>query len=236
MQPSTSAILILGMHRSGTSALAGSLEQAGLELGDVFTRNPFNAKGNREHGQVMRLNDDVLAESGGAWDRPPARLTWTRDHEARRDAFIHDLRERARQGPRTQAWGFKDPRTLLTLDFWLESGVEFRFVGTFRHPHEVAASLTRRDRMPQAKGFELWSHYNTRLLELHARAPFPMLSFDLAPEAYTERLGRIVEELELGGGDADFFDTALRNSRPPSSESPLPAELAQLHDRLLALA
>ena len=53
MNTATPVVLVLGMHRSGTSCLAGSLQQAGLELGDVFTSNPFNKKGNREHRDVM---------------------------------------------------------------------------------------------------------------------------------------------------------------------------------------
>jgi len=42
-------ILILGMHRSGTSCLAGCLEEAGLYLGDVNLKAGFNKKGNREN-------------------------------------------------------------------------------------------------------------------------------------------------------------------------------------------
>ncbi len=40
-------VLILSMHRSGTSCLAGSLQQGGMYLGDVYEHSPHNIKGNR---------------------------------------------------------------------------------------------------------------------------------------------------------------------------------------------
>src|SRR5262245_42923170 len=138
---SRSIVAILGMHRSGTSCLAGSLQQRGLNLGTVFTANPHNLKGNRENAEIMALNDEVLGFSDGAWDRPPSTLKWTRAHGERRDAIVDRVTGDG------IASGFKDPRTLLTLPFWQESGAGFRFAGTFRHPALVARSLDARNHM-----------------------------------------------------------------------------------------
>lgn len=69
-RPNSCVVMVLGMHRSGTSCLTGLLQQTGLELGDVVTEAPHNKKGNRENLDIMRLNDDVLAHSRGSWDRP----------------------------------------------------------------------------------------------------------------------------------------------------------------------
>ena len=87
-----SPILILGMHRSGTSCLAGSLQQRGLFLGEVYEARPHNRKGNRENQRIMDLNNAVLATSDGAWDRPPARLSWERAAAIERDAIVAALR------------------------------------------------------------------------------------------------------------------------------------------------
>ena len=54
-------IAILGMHRSGTSCLTGSLQEAGLELGEHHTWNPYNRKGNRENQDFVDLHDAILA-------------------------------------------------------------------------------------------------------------------------------------------------------------------------------
>ena len=74
---SKQCLVVLGMHRSGTSCLTGTIEQCGVALGEVFTENPYNKKGNRESAQIQALNNDVLETNGGAWDRPVAVTKWT---------------------------------------------------------------------------------------------------------------------------------------------------------------
>jgi len=64
-------IAILGMHRSGTSLLAGTLQECGLDLGDVITASPANEKGNRESWALMALHEDLLRKAGGSWNQPP---------------------------------------------------------------------------------------------------------------------------------------------------------------------
>ncbi len=137
-KPGSTVICVLGMHRSGTSCLAGCLQEAGLELGDVVERAPHNPKGNRENLAIRSLNDDVLAYSNGAWDQPPENLRWTRGHRRRRDEIISGYAE-------FSPWGFKDPRTVLTLPFCGEVLPHLLFAGTFRHPMAVAGSLAWRD-------------------------------------------------------------------------------------------
>ncbi len=77
MSKANRLICILGMHRSGTSCVTGSLQQAGLFLGACHTWSPHNRKGNRENQDFVDLNDDVLATNDGAWDKPPRKLVWT---------------------------------------------------------------------------------------------------------------------------------------------------------------
>jgi hypothetical protein len=77
------AVLILGMHRSGASCLAGSLQEAGLYLGEVKTAAPHNAKGNRESRAIMALQDDLLRANGGDWDTPPEQVVWQPEYRAR---------------------------------------------------------------------------------------------------------------------------------------------------------
>jgi hypothetical protein len=67
-------VLVLGMHRSGTSALAGALEAMGFDLGpedDVMPADIGNPEGYFELLSVVRANDDLLARFGGRWDSPP---------------------------------------------------------------------------------------------------------------------------------------------------------------------
>jgi hypothetical protein len=219
------------MHRSGTSCLAGSLQELGLVLGDVITVAPHNAKGNRESKRIMDLHDDVLRESGGAWDRPPEQmaLTWSAEHRVRRDAFIREFDE-------VPCWGFKDPRTLLTLDGWTEVLRNPLFVGTFRHPDAVARSLVKRNGRDRQRWLSLWRQYNERLVELRERIVFPIVSFDVPEDDYRASVARIGRTLGLPSIEAPrFFESALRHHTSDESAS-LPAELASLYARLRELS
>jgi len=228
-------VLVLGMHRSGTSALTGALQERGLWLGDVTVSNSGNAKGNRESTAVMDLNDAVLAANGGAWDSPPAGLAWSRDLAERRDRLLDSLRPAA-SGP----WGFKDPRTLLTLPFWEEGLAVYRLVGTFRHPLAVAESLRDRDGMPLDRGLHLWRVYNARLLRAWERRPFPLISFDAAAGEYRRSVRRLASWLGLRGrGDEDsFFEEVLRHhcGQDLMGTLTLTADLEALYRRLTEAA
>ena len=205
-------ICILGMHRSGTSCLAGSLQNAGLQLGEVVENAPHNLKGNRENLQVRNLNDAVLSTSGGAWDRPPRSLRWTQEQAARRDALV-ELYE-ALPG---RYWGFKDPRTVLTLPFWRERMPDVRLVTTYRHPLAVAQSLAAREQMPFDQGLRLWQAYNETLLSYLNRYGGPLVSFDVSRDEYLVAVDAVMSLLGLAGQGAAidqrlaFFDETLRH-------------------------
>jgi len=222
-------VAIVGMHRSGTSCLAGTLEEAGLYLGRVITEAPHNAKGNRENRMIMDLHEELLAHSGGSWDKPPERLAWSSEHRAKRDEIIRSYGDAA-------VWGFKCPRTLVTLDFWREAVPMLSFVGTFRHPLLVAESLTRRNGGGLGDWLSLWSVYNQRLVALYEAEPFPIVRFDTDPEAYRRSLDAIVARLGFRPASAlAFFEPVLRHHvEPPSAE--LPPEVTRLYEHLCEIS
>src|SRR5690606_30935954 len=191
-----------------------------------------NRKGNRENQRIMDLNNAVLATSDGAWDRPPERLCWDAAAAVERDAIVAMLESGSAGGP----WGFKDPRTLLTLPFWRERLPGMRLVGTFRHPARVARSLTARDpSMPLATALDLWLAYNRRLLAAHAQAPFPLVDFDTTPQAYVATVDALARRLGLtgsGGGNDEFFDPSLRTD--DGVEAAVPATHLAVHAALRA--
>ncbi len=223
-------IIVLGMHRSGTSCLAGILESAGLHLGEVNTKAPFNKKGNRENNDIMKLNDQVLANTGHTWRDPPeGPAKWTEADGRQRDAIISKLSEKP-------IWGFKDPRTLITLDGWLEALPSVKFVGTFRHPKRVAKSLASRPaplHVPIEDGLALWQSYNRRLLTISDRFDMPIVNFDLAPDQYTNQVTKICHQLGLSSNkDSDFFDRSLRVSSD-DYDFPISSEVMATYDALI---
>lgn len=158
-------VAIVGMHRSGTSMVAQMLQQAGLHLGPDEALMPpaeENAEGFFEHLDFVRLNDEILNAAGAGWDCPPVSdFDWS-------SANLQPFRERAAalaaplqdQAP----WGWKDPRTSLTLPFWQSALGPLRTVVVVRNPLEVVTSLHRRNGFSIALGLTLWRIYAERIL------------------------------------------------------------------------
>jgi Flp pilus assembly protein TadD len=165
------AIVVLGMHRSGTSCLAGMLAAAGVAAAGETIRNWDNARGHHEMLDVVRLNEAVLAHSGGHWLAPPRQVSWTTAHAAERDRL---LGARVRGSPAL----LKDPRTLLVLPFWRASPVPCHAIGIVRHPLAVARSLEAWRGIPLSEGVALWSAHNRALAADRARYGGPLVDFD----------------------------------------------------------
>lgn len=218
------------MHRSGTSCLTGSLQEAGLQLGDCHTWSMFNLKGNRENQAFVDLNDAVLEANGGSWDHPPARVSWTDEHWA-------TGRELLAAHADMELMGFKDPRTLLTLEGWKKLAPRIEFVGIFRHPNAVAASLERRSKMARKDALDLWYKYNKCLLQEYRRSPFPILCFDYPEQEFQHILGGVIEALGLQGPLADerFYSSGLKNFDHQSGAR-LPLKVWHLYRRLRAIS
>ena len=220
-------IAILGMHRSGTSCLAGSLQESGLYLGEVNTKAPANARGNRENRDIMDLHDEVLASHGFQWDRPPTySLDWSDNQVSRLKTLIGSY-------PQDRLWGFKDPRTLLLLDQWKTQLPNLQLVGSLRHPASVAASLRRRNRFTWEQGYNLWLGYNDKLLTCLQRESFPVINFDQTADAYREALQDLVmrQGLKVPAEGFQFFSNGLRNDQP-SDYPVLPEKVARTYQAL----
>lgn len=231
--PGQRVIAILGMHRSGTSSLAGSLEEHGLFLGegDVAGKGQWNRKGNRESARLTRLHEQLLKANGGTWDRPPSQVDWSPEFKKRRDRFIRSRAARP-------VWGFKDPRTLLVIEGWRDALPELEMVGTVRDPVAVAESLRRRGGDDDLdRWLALWFTYNERLLDLYQSRPFPIIDFDLPAEEYQQRLERLAAHLGLQRQRRSerFFEPSLRSAQETPKVA-LPEEVRQLHGRLVAIA
>ncbi|PAU56537.1 sulfotransferase family protein [Pseudomonas indica] len=220
-----SPLMVVGMHRSGTSFLTGSLQQAGLELGKHSAWNPHNLKGNRENEDIVAFHDTVLRDRGYAWDNPPEQdIAWTPDERQRAQALIDGYRGVAR-------WGFKDPRALLLVEGWRGLLPALGFVGIFRHPTAVAQSLAARGGMPEAQAFALWRAYNIRLLRLYQQQPFPLLCFDEDESVLHRKLDEVLQELGLFPlTEERFFSAELKHHG--RLEKSLPVELDAIYQEL----
>lgn len=216
-------VAVIGMHRSGTSCLAGCLQDLGLNLGEVNTAAPHNKKGNRENPRLWPVHDAVLARVGAAWDAPPGEpVAWTRDEIAALRAVLADY-----QGvPRP--WGFKDPRATVLLDGWFEVLPDLRLVGSFRHPLAVAGSLAARNGYETDRSVAIWAGYNAAMLAWRDRVDFALIDYD--DPAYEARVRAAAADLDLdAAAPMPFREAELTHQK---AAGPVPAQAAELWARL----
>lgn len=165
------AILVLGMHRSGTSCVAGMLRASGVASAGPAVRNWDNARGHHESLALVRLNEVVLARSGGHWLAAPGALRWTAEDERERERLLGTAID-------GRAPLMKDPRTLLCLAFWRAAKKPFHALGVVRHPLAVARSLASWRALPLAQGLALWTAHNRALLADQREHGYPLIDFE----------------------------------------------------------
>jgi hypothetical protein len=165
-------LIICGMHRSGTSLTASLLASAGLDVGrELLEGNAGNPKGHFEDKAFFDVHQRALIAQGVVREGftasgrglVPAAL----DEEAR---GLVAARQRA-----GVAWGWKEPRTTLFLEYWQELLPEANHLFVFRRPWEVADSLFRRGdetfQLNPMFALDVWTHYNRLILEFARRQP-----------------------------------------------------------------
>jgi hypothetical protein len=157
-------LLVVGMHRSGTSAVTGALGQLGL--GVPVPRDRFEAsEDNPDHFESRALgihDDNLLQRLGGTWDGPPnPEPGWESDPDLA-EAELGELVAAAGEAfPDPGPVAFKDPRVCLLLPHWLAHLPRpLAAVFVWRSPLAVARSLRVRDHMALADGVALWERYN----------------------------------------------------------------------------
>lgn len=206
-------VVVLGMHRSGTSALARGLVPLGVDLGD---RLMPAVPGNNERGfwedlDVHGLNAQLLQALGREWDTltplDPAELM-RHDLHPFRVAATDLLREKLAD---KRVYGLKDPQLCLLLPFWkplfAASGADVDYVIATRHPLSVAESLQKRDGMELEKSLYLWLNHAASAVNDSVGARRVVVSYDLLMREPEAQLRRIADGLGLA------FDPAASEFR-----------------------
>ena len=197
------ALLVLGMHRSGTSIVTRAVNLLGAQLPtNLLPANEHNEQGYWEPKNIVDIHDELLASAGSSWhDVSPFPRSWYRSVEARQfqDRLVEAVRLEFGESP---FFVLKDPRISRLVPFWLsvlESvNAQPLFIIVYRQPLEVAASLSSRDRMVPAHSLLLWlryvldAEYETR----GCRRAF--LSYEELLRDWRTVLTRVSADLEIG--------------------------------------
>jgi ubiquinone/menaquinone biosynthesis C-methylase UbiE len=162
-------VVVLGMHRSGTSLLANLLTVLGVDLGqNLLSADCNNEAGYWEQKQIYRIHDDLLETLGRRWIGPagtvPFPPQWWKQPEIKpfRDRLETIVEsEISRTG---NIWGFKDPRTSRLLPLWKgifsKLDLEPLYLLALRQPSAVVQSIVRRDKISAARAELLWLLHN----------------------------------------------------------------------------
>jgi GT2 family glycosyltransferase len=202
---SGTGVVVLGMHRSGTSAVTRTVNLLGVPTcvpADLIRDRTGNLRGHWESSTLVRLNEQLLKAAGAAWWCPPPLDTaWPEVAGHRREAAAAAF-DRVHPTP---AWVCKDPRTCVTAPFW-QDALPHRliYVLAVRHPLAVAASLTTRNAFTTAAGVALWEGYMTRAVRAAAGSPAMVCSYEAMvadPLAWARELRNflVAQGVELDG-------------------------------------
>ena len=184
--------VVLGMHRSGTSAVTGCLHELGLAL--PRSSDLISAPDNPQHFEsrpVANHNELLLRERGGSWDVPgdprneSTPVDWADEAERILDASFP-----------SSPFVLKDPRLCLTfrdwstfLDPWIKT------VLVVRDPSDIARSLQRRDGIEHTHALALWERYLWAAEQQIQNRPCFVLPFEdlqTRPEETIDRLADFV--------------------------------------------
>lgn len=152
-----SPVIIIGAHRSGTTATTRALELLGLQIGQRLDSH-------RESKRLQQMHEQYLQTHSAAWHHPDHFLNGLEKSGGEQDCadylraqlqkqffdifgYRHNLAgwwQRARL-KRGAAWGWKEPRTTLFAPGWLQIFPEARFIDVVRHPLAVALSIRERE-------------------------------------------------------------------------------------------
>lgn len=219
--PGGTLVLVLGMGRSGTSALTRVLGLcgAGLPLTPLPAIEGSNDRGFWEPAPIVRAHDRILEQLGTAWDGPMPAGAWETERWAGELANL--TREQFGSSP---VIAVKDPRASRLVAIWERVGALLQrrvvCVIALRHPAEVAASLSKRDAFPREKSLRIWREYMLESERATRSMPRVVVSYDALLADWRRQVGRVNEGLGLGldiaagtGPVTAFLDGGLRHHR-----------------------
>lgn len=223
-------LVVLGMHRSGTSALTRVLGVLGATLpADMLAANPDNPRGFWESRAVVHRHEALLREQSSFWhDILPVAEDWYATGEAARyeDLLVQDVLDDFGDAPLAV---IKDPRMCRLMPLWERvfhrAGYVPTYIVTLRDAMEIAASLQRRNGFPLEKGLLLWLAHMLAAESGTRGKPRVFASYDdvLADwRGVVDRIGSGAGvEFDCAGHGAEveaFLSADLRHSAPAGTD------------------
>lgn len=196
-------VLVLGMHRSGTSVVGAILELLGVKWGqseDGLPADEDNPRGYWERQDIVELNDFLLAVSHARWDKVSHFSIAQLDSENRK-TFCQKAKIILENFQHEEACFIKDPRLCLTLTEWLPLLSKPVGLLVYRDPLQVAQSLAKRNGIPIPVGLALWQFYWYSVSSVLKQLPCFIIYHDELMKAPVEVVQQLFVFLQQEGGN-----------------------------------
>jgi hypothetical protein len=246
-------LLVLGMHRSGTSAVARGLQVLGVDLGDRLMQ-PIagnNDSGFWEDIDVNAFNVELLGALGSDWNHLAPIETGDLDALRLTGYFTRAIELIRSKTSGASVFGLKDPRMPKLLPFWksvfAHCSLDVGHVLAIRHPLSVVKSLARRDNFDAEKGYLLWLGHVLSSLSNSEDGKRLLLDYDRLMQDPDRELRRVADchGLEIGPQELqaykqEFLDEGLRHTRHDlndlAQDAICPALVREVYATMLKLA
>ena len=235
--------IVLGMHRSGTSVVAGILHFNKVSMGtyETFWPRPLpqNPKGFYENYDFRKINDMILQESGYKTKHYKTRIPISEPSKSIRGKMIKTVRN---YEFKFKNWGWKDPRTCLTISNWIEVFKEVdliekvNIIFVSRKSLSVARSLKKRNAISLLQGVNLWKVYTERAINFCELSNIPTLylSFEKIlkePVSECEKIFKFLSQPFNNNIVSDFVEKKLsKNNKGESLD--LPKDVLDLEQKI----
>lgn len=213
-------IIVIGMHRSGTSMIAGILYHLGIFMGEqLMVDDPETGPtleqphGYYEDREFMGINTNILTEAGGGWENVPDRGQLLSACEAKNSELDKLIKKRNRSHI---TWGFKDPRASLTLPAYLCRLQNLKVILIIRNRSDTIASLLKREKwLSFGKASRLYDNYYHHIWSNldDTEVDYLAMSFGGVIRFSEDFVKKIIEFLELEL-TARQYQKALAHIRP----------------------
>jgi hypothetical protein len=197
----SAGIVVLGMHRSGTSLIGEALHRWGAfgRAKECLPSDQWNARGYWELSPLVNFNERLLRETGATWNFPPnqrddSRLVELARQPAYKEEALNLLASMKTESP--GSWFWKDPRLSLLLPFWQKIWGDVRYIICVRDPLEICRSLQKRDGLSFPVSILLWQRYMLSILEWTRNAPTLAIKYSSMlqhPASECARLSRFLQ-------------------------------------------
>lgn len=214
----TRGVMVVGMHRSGTSAVTRVVNLLGVPLGradDIYSAED-NPSGHWESRQLCAVNNMILDAFGGfEFAMPLMPGSWLQSRRA--TELRHVMRATFNNVYQGERWLWKDPRICLTLPLWRQVLNDFCVVFVVRDAAPVIRSLHRREGFPPSYCYAVWDDYNRRAVAASSGLPVVTVDFDSMLEDPLHQVKLLSEGLSFVGVQLnDEIGTAAASMHQPT--------------------